>query len=207
MRGCCDHHEAEGMAARRAGALRVVFGINAGMFLAEFTAGLLIGSTALLGDSLDMLGDALVYGFSLYALGRSLRWRNGAALLKGLGMAGFGLAVLAHALFQLAHGAAPAGGPMAAVAALAMAANAICFALLYRHRAADLNMRSTWLCSRNDLIANAGVLLAAVGVHATGSSWPDILVGIAIAGLFLATAAGVLKASADALMRPEVRKA
>jgi cation diffusion facilitator family transporter len=207
MRGCCDHHEAEGMAARRAGALRVVFGINAGMFLAEFTAGLLIGSTALLGDSLDMLGDALVYGFSLYALGRSLRWRNGAALLKGLGMAGFGLAVLAHALFQLAHGAAPAGGPMAAVAALAMAANAICFALLYRHRAADLNMRSTWLCSRNDLIANAGVLLAAAGVHATGSSWPDILVGIAIAGLFLATAAGVLKASADALMRPEVRKA
>ncbi|HVG81430.1 MAG TPA: cation transporter [Methylomirabilota bacterium] len=194
------------MAARRAGALRVVFGINAGMFLAEFTAGLLIGSTALLGDSLDMLGDALVYGFSLYALGRSLRWRNGAALLKGLGMAGFGLAVLAHALFQLAHGAAPAGGPMAAVAALAMAANAICFALLYRHRA-DLNMRSTWLCSRNDLIANAGVLLAAAGVHATGSSWPDILVGIAIAGLFLATAAGVLKASADALMRPEVRKA
>ena len=68
-------------------------------------------------------------------------------------------------------------------------------------------MRSTWLCSRNDLIANAGVLLAAAGVHATGSSWPDILVGIAIAGLFLATAAGVLKASADALMRPEVRKA
>jgi cation diffusion facilitator family transporter len=205
MRGCCDPHESEGMAARRAGALRAVFGINAGMFLAEFAAGLLIGSTALLGDSLDMLGDALVYGFSLYALGRSLRWRNGAALLKGVVMAGFGLAVLAHALFQLAHGAAPSGGPMAAVAAVAMGANAICFALLYRHRAADLNMRSTWLCSRNDLIANAGVLLAAAGVHATGSSWPDIVVGMAIAGLFLATAAGVLKASADALMRPQTR--
>ena len=81
------------MAARRAGSLRIVFGVNAGMFLAEFAAGLLIGSTALLGDSLDMLGDALVYGFSLYALGRSLRWRNGAAQLKGLGMGGFGLAV------------------------------------------------------------------------------------------------------------------
>ena len=193
------------MAARRAGALRAVFGINAGMFLAEFAAGLLIGSTALLGDSLDMLGDALVYGFSLYALGRSLRWRNGAALLKGVVMAGFGLTVLAHALLQLAHGAAPPSGPMAAVAAVAMGANAICFALLYGHRAADLNMRSTWLCSRNDLIANAGVLLAAAGVNATGSSWPDILVGIAIAGLFLATAAGVLKASAEALMRPQVR--
>jgi Co/Zn/Cd efflux system component len=191
------------MAARQAGVLRVVFGINAGMFLAEFAAGLMIGSTALLGDSLDMLGDALVYGFSLYVLGRSLAWRNGAALLKGLVMAGFGMIVLAHALLQLEHGTAPSSGPMAAVAALALGANAICFALLYRYRAADLNMRSTWLCTRNDLIANAGVLVAAAAVHATGSGWPDILVGLAIAALFLASAAGVLKASAAALLRPQ----
>jgi Co/Zn/Cd efflux system component len=94
-------------------------------------------------------------------------------------------------------------GPMAAVAALALAANAICFALLYRYRAADLNMRSTWLCSRNDLIANAGVLIAAAAVHATGSGWPDILVGVAIAVLFLASSAGVLRASAGALRAPE----
>jgi Co/Zn/Cd efflux system component len=191
------------MAARQAGVLRVVFGINAGMFLAEFAAGLAIGSTALLGDSLDMLGDALVYGFSLYVLGRSLAWRNGAALLKGLVMAGFGMIVLAHALLQLEHGTAPSSGPMAAVAAIALGANAICFALLYRYRAADLNMRSTWLCTRNDLIANAGVLVAAAAVHATGSGWPDILVGLAIAALFLASAAGVLKASAAALLRPQ----
>ena len=203
MRDCCDHQHADSLAARQAGVLRSVFAINAGMFVAEFGAGLLIGSTALLGDSLDMLGDALVYGFSLYALGRSRRWRNGAALLKGLVMAGFGLVVLTHALLQLAHGTAPMSGPMAAVAALALAANAICFALLYRYRAADLNMRSTWLCSRNDLIANAGVLIAAAAVHATGSGWPDILVGVAIAVLFLASSAGVLRASAAALRAPE----
>jgi cation diffusion facilitator family transporter len=199
MRDCCDHQHADSLAARQAGVLRSVFTINAGMFAAEFGAGLLIGSTALLGDSLDMLGDALVYGLSLYALARSQRWRNGAALVKGVVMAGFGLAVLTHALLQLAQGGAPMSGPMAAVAALALGANAICFALLYRYRAADLNMRSAWLCSRNDLIANAGVLIAAAVVHATGSGWPDILVGVAIAVLFLASSAGVLRAAAGAL--------
>jgi cation diffusion facilitator family transporter len=205
MRDCCDHHQAEAMAVRQGRVLLAVFAINAGMFLAEFGAGLLIGSTALLGDSLDMLGDALVYGFSLYALGRSVRWRNGAALLKGLVMAGFGLVVLTHALLQLTEGVAPMSGPMAAVATLALAANALCFALLYRYRAADLNMRSTWLCSRNDLIANCGVLAAAAAVYVTGSGWPDILVGVAIAALFLSTSAGVLSASAGALLRPEGR--
>jgi cation diffusion facilitator family transporter len=205
MSDCCDHRHVEAVAARRGGALRAVFAINAGMFLAEFGAGLLIGSTALLGDSLDMLADALVYGFSLYALGRSASWRNGAALLKGLLMAGFGLFVLTHALLQLAHEAVPMSGPMAAVAVLALGANAICFFLLYRFRADDLNMRSTWLCSRNDLIANAAVLTAAAGVHVTGSGWPDSLVGLGIAALFLISSAGVLKASSRALRRAESR--
>ena len=131
-----------------------------------------------------------------------------AALLKGAIMLLFGLSVLGGAAWRmLAQPEVPVIEAMSLMGLAAFLGNLGCFYLLWRHRDADLNMRSTWLCSRNDLIANAGVLLAAAGVHATGSSWPDILVGIAIAGLFLATAAGVLKASADALMRPEVRKA
>lgn len=201
MQGCCDHAHVEAASAGQRRVLQAVFAINAAMFVGEFSAGLAIGSTALLGDSLDMLGDALIYGFSLYALGRGAGWRNGAALLKGLVMAGFGLFVLAHALIQLRAEAVPMSGAMALVAVLALAANATCFALLYRHRAADLNMRSTWLCSRNDLIANAGVLLAAGAVYLTQSGWPDILVGVAIAALFLSTAVGVLRDSAAALQR------
>jgi Co/Zn/Cd efflux system component len=200
MQGCCDHAHVEAAAGQRR-VLQAVFAINAAMFVGEFGAGLAIGSTALLGDSLDMLGDALIYGFSLYALGRGGGWRNGAALLKGLVMAGFGFFVLAHALLQLRAEAVPMSAAMAVVAVLALAANATCFALLYRHRAADLNMRSTWLCSRNDLIANAGVLLAAGAVYLTRSGWPDIIVGVAIAALFLSTAVGVLRDSAAALQR------
>ena len=206
MRDCCDHHHVELLAARRRRVLVAVFVINAAMFAGEFGAGLLIGSTALLGDSLDMLGDALVYGFSLYALGRSARWGNGAALLKGIEMAGFGLFVLAHAAIQVSGEAVPLSAAMAGVAVLALAANAVCFGLLYRYRAADLNMRSTWLCSRNDLIANAGVLAAAGAVQVTGAAWPDILVGLAIAALFLVTSFGVLRESSAALAAGQTRR-
>ena len=202
MRDCCDPHRAEELAARQRRVLLAVLAINAAMFLGEFGAGVWIGSTALLGDSLDMLGDALIYGFSLYALGRGARWRDGAALLKGAVMALFGIFVLMHAMLQARGGAVPLSGAMAAVAVLALAANALCFALLYRYRAADLNMRSTWLCSRNDLIANCGVLAAAGAVHATGSAWPDIVVGLAIAALFVSSSVSVVRASAAALSRP-----
>lgn len=202
MQGCCDHSDLDRSDARQRRVLQAVLAINAAMFLGEFGAGLAIGSSALLGDSLDMLGDALVYGVSLYALGMGERWSAGSAALKGGAMALFGFFVLIHAAFELMRGTVPHGGAMAGVAALALAANAICFALLYRHRAGDLNMRSSWLCSRNDLIANLGVLLAAALVQVTGTLWPDILVGLAIAGLFLWSAFGVLRQSAAALQRP-----
>lgn len=197
MEHCCDH-KTEALAdlrVRQQGVLQLVLAINAVMFVAEGSAGVLAHSTALLADSLDMLGDALVYGLSLYALHRSARWRAGAALTKGIIMAGFGGGVVLEAVLKLSVGVVPDGSLMGVFGALALVANVICLVLLMRHRSDDLNMRSTWLCSRNDVIANAGVLLAAAGVAVTGTVWPDILMGLLIAGFFLSSAWGVMRAS------------
>lgn len=172
--------------------LWIVLGINALMFVVEGLAGLMAHSTSLLADALDMLGDAMVYGFSLFVLARSARWQAGAALAKGGFMLVFGLAVLGEALYKVAHPIVPAFETMGVVGGAALLANLCCFVLLYRHRADNLNMSSTWLCSRNDLIANAGVLAAAGGTWLFASRWPDILVGATIASLFLGTALGVI---------------
>jgi Co/Zn/Cd efflux system component len=163
------------------------------MFVAELVAGLIAHSTALLADSVDMLGDAIVYGFSLYVIARAPLWQHRAALLKGLIMAGFGIGIAAEVASKLARGLTPEAGIMWAVAVAALVANAYVLALLWRRRADDINMRSAWLCSRNDVIANGGVLLAALGVGWSGSAWPDILVGLAIAALFATSAAGVIR--------------
>ena len=122
-------------------------------------------------------------------------WRARAALLKGVLMLGFGIRVLVEAGLRLGSGVPPVASTMAGVGALALAANTTCFALLWRHRADDLNLRSTWLCSRNDLIANTAVLVAAVAVARLDSLWPDLVVGVGIALLFLRTAATVLRES------------
>src|SRR5262245_17991381 len=190
MDHCCGdkEHEIAKLRERQAGVLRIVLGINAVLFAIEFVSGWLAGSTALLGDSLDMLGDALVYGFSLYVLHRSEAWRARAAQAKGILMVLFAVSVLAQALLRVLAPEVPHAETMGAVGALALAGNAACFALLYRHRSDDLNMRSTWLCSRNDIIGNAAVLGAAAAVASTGSPWPDLLVGAGIAGLFLQSA-------------------
>ncbi len=189
------------MLERQRRVLLAVLALNAGMFVVEFGAGLVAGSVALLGDSLDMLGDALVYGFSLYVLQRSLAWRARAALLKGMVMLAFGVGVLIESGLRLRSGLPPEVPLMAGVGALALAANATCFALLWRHRSDDLNLRSTWLCSRNDLIANTAVLVAAAGVARFQSLWPDVIVGVAIALLFLRTALVVLRESSGELAR------
>ncbi len=201
MARCCESKTSElaVLRLRQRRVLVTVLAVNATMFCIEFGAGLLSGSTALLADSLDMLGDSLVYGFSLFVLQRSAAWRARAALAKGLVMVAFGLAVLAEALLRLRAGVPPLVPAMAVVGTLALLANAVCFSLLWRHRADDINLRSTWLCSRNDLIANGAVLVAAVGVAWSGSSWPDLFVGAAIAILFLRTAASVIRQAATEL--------
>lgn len=204
MAACCEDKACEvaAMQEHHARVLWLVLAINAAMFLVEGAAGLLAHSTSLLADSLDMLGDALAYGFSLFVLLRSARWQAGAALFKGLFMLAFGLGVLAEAAYKVFHPVMPSTATMGLIGALALGANLVCFFLLYRHRGDNLNMGSTWLCSRNDLVANTGVLLAAAAGQLLMSRWPDILVGLVIAGLFLGTAGNVLRRSVQALRQP-----
>jgi cation diffusion facilitator family transporter len=203
MEACCEakSEELTALRSRQGRVLAAVLLINAVMFCVEFGAGLVAGSTALLGDSLDMLGDSLVYGFSLYVLHKSLVWRARAALLKGLVMLAFGFGVLLEAGLRLRAGFTPSAPIMAGIGSLALAANTCCFFLLWRHRADDLNLRSTWLCSRNDLVANSAVLVAAGLVAELQSLWPDLLVGVGIALLFLRTALAVLRESSAELVR------
>ncbi|MEC9340340.1 MAG: cation transporter [Pseudomonadota bacterium] len=198
---CCQSktEELTALRSRQRWVLVTVLSVNAVMFCIEFIAGWLAGSTALLADSLDMLGDTLVYGFSLFVLWRDAVWRARAALVKGVIMLLFGVGVLVDAVVRLQAGAPPLAPVMALIGGAALLANALCFALLWRHRTDDINFRSTWLCSRNDLVANSAVLAAAALVGWSGSLWPDLLVGVAIAGLFLRTARGVLSEAVSEL--------
>ena len=201
MASCCEDKACEVTALRESHGrvLWIVLAINSLMFVVEIAAGLLAHSTSLLADALDMLGDALVYGFSLFVLARSVRWQAGAALAKGGFMLAFGLAVLAEAAYKVFHPIMPSVGAMGIVGTVALAANIVCFSLLYRHRADNLNMSSTWLCSRNDLIANGGVLVAAAAAYLLASRWPDIIVGCVIAVIFLRSAFSVLRDASRAL--------
>ena len=192
MESCCSPGV---VLDRQRHALSVVLVINLAMFLIELGAGLRARSSALLADSADMLGDAVVYGFSLYIVGRGSIWQARSALLKGALMGVFGAGILAEAGTKLVRGVVPGAALMSGVGLLALAPNAVVLGLLWRHRADDLNMRSVWLCSRNDIVANVGVLVAALGVRLTDRAWPDIVVGVAIAGLLVMSAAGVIRAA------------
>ena len=178
----------ERLRVRQASTLRLVLVVNAVMFVVELVFGLLAGSLALLADSLDMLGDVLVYGFSLYVVARGPVWKARGAVAKAAVMGLFGAFVLGQLAYKVAHLQPPTFGTMGAIGTLALAANGFCFAVLRRHRAEDINMRSVWLCSRNDLVANVSVLFAAWAVWMTLSPWPDIAVGALICALFLRSA-------------------
>jgi Co/Zn/Cd efflux system component len=195
MADCCNNKacEIDALRSRQSSTLKIVLGINALMFIIELAAGLLGNSISLVADSLDMLGDALVYGFSLYVVARGAAMKARAALLKGLIMAAFGLFVLGQAIYRIAFPQLPVFETIGAIGLLALAANGVCFYLLWRHRADDINMSSVWLCSRNDIIANISVLFAAAGVWLSHSGWPDIVVGLALAALFLRSALHVLR--------------
>jgi cation diffusion facilitator family transporter len=190
MDECCEIRPVH---ARQRRVLQVVLWINLGMFLAELGAGLVAHSTALVADSADMLGDAIVYGFSLYVVARAPVWQARAALLKGVIMAAFALGIVIEVATKLVRGLTPEAAIMWVVALAALLANAAVLGVLWRHRTDDINMRSAWLCSRNDVIANGGVVLAALGVGLTGLAWPDILVGLGIAALFATSAVGVIR--------------
>lgn len=189
---CCGT-ELQVVEARQRRVLTIVLAVNVLMFAVEFAGGVRSRSSALLADSLDMLGDSFVYGVSLYALGRGLEWKRRAALSKGVVMGLFGLGILIDAASKAVHSVVPVAVVMGAVGLAALAANAGCAALLWRHRRDDANMRSVWLCSRNDVIQNLGTLAAAAVVAWTGSLWPDLIVGAATAALCLHSSVLVLR--------------
>jgi Co/Zn/Cd efflux system component len=173
--------------------LWLALAINAGMFGVEIVAGLAAGSSSLQADALDFLGDAANYAVSLLVLGLSLRHRAMASVLKGSTMGVFGLWVIGNTLVHLLNGTIPEAGVMGLVGVAALLANAGVAVMLYAFRDGDSNMRSVWICSRNDAIGNLAVLGAASGVVVTGSGWPDLLVAAVMAGLALSGAAQVLR--------------
>jgi cation diffusion facilitator family transporter len=172
--------------------LIVVLIINAVMFVAEFGAGVVAGSTALMADATDMLGDALVYGISIYALDRSARWKAGAAMFKGLFILLLGVGIVINVVVKIRTGIPPSSALMLIFGGLALMANAFCLRLLWGFRQQDVNMASTFECSRNDVISNVGVLLAAGAVALFRSPWPDIVIGSVMAVLFLRSSVRVI---------------
>ncbi len=181
---------------REAGYRRVlwtVLGLNLLGLVVEAGAGVFSGSLALQADALDFLGDAANYGIALFVLARSIQWRASAALAKGLAMGMFGLWVLAAALYKSFIVGAPSAAVMGWAATAALAANVICALLLYRYREGDSNMRSVWLCSRNDALGNIAVLAAAGMVAVSASRWPDLAVAVLIAGLALSASLQVVR--------------
>lgn len=186
MDSCCSTEAVQNAERRRV--LWWVLGINATMFVVELVVGFLAGSVALQADSLDMLGDTLVYGFSLAVITRGPVWKGRAAMLKAAIMFAFALAILAQVVVKLITREVPVAEVVGITAFAALAANLVCLALLYRHRGDDINMRSTWICSRNDIVANVSVLASAGAVALTASIWPDVLVSLGIVLLFTRSA-------------------
>ena len=169
--------------------------VNAAMFAVEVAAGLASGSASLQADALDFLGDAGNYAISLFVVGMALQYRAMAALLKGATMGLFGLWVIGVTAWHAWHGTLPEAFTMGAVGTAALIANAISFGLLWAYRSGDSNMRSAWICTRNDVLGNLAVLLAAVGVFGTGTGWPDVAVAAIMAALALQGAFVVLNQS------------
>lgn len=173
--------------------LWIALAVNAAMFLVEIAAGLQSQSAALLADAVDFFGDAANYGVSLAVLAMLPVWRSRAALLKGLTMGALGVFVLAKAAWNAKTGVLPESMTMGAVGFVALVANVSVAVILYRYRAGDANMRSVWLCSRNDAIGNTAVMLAALGVFGTGSGWPDIAVAAIMGTLAIIAATSVIR--------------
>lgn len=192
--GCC-HHEPkfDGMSPGFRRALWIVIAINAAMFGVEMTAGALAGSQALLADALDFLGDTLTYSISLVVIGMPLRVRAGAALAKGISLAVMGLWVFGTTAWQALGPGLPDAPVMGGVGVLALVANLASVVVLMRYKDGDANVRSVWLCSRNDAIGNVAVMVAAVLVAVTGTGWPDIIVAGLMAGLFLWSSGQIIR--------------
>ncbi len=198
--GCAAPPEARSPRYRRV--LWAALIINAVMFVVELAGGLHADSVSLLADAVDFFGDAANYGISLLVLGMALSWRAKAALFKGLCMGAFGIFVLVWAAWSTVAGTVPEPVTMGVIGTLALLANVAVTMMLYAWRDGDANMRSVWLCSRNDAISNIAVVAAALGVFGTGSAWPDLAVATVMGVLALTAASSVIR-QALAELRPE----
>lgn len=195
MAGCHCSTTFTGISADYRRVLWLIISLNAGMFLIEAVTGVMAGSMALQADALDFLGDTVTYTLTLWVIGRPLRWRALAALIKGCSLAAMGLWVMGSTLYRLLLLNQPNEWVMGTVGLLAFAVNLTSALLLLRYRDGDANVRSVWLCSRNDAIGNLAVVLAAAGVFATQTPWPDLLVAAIMASLFLHSALLIIRQS------------
>ncbi|MDO9392559.1 cation diffusion facilitator family transporter [Methylotenera sp.] len=201
MADCCENKSCaiDALRVRQSSTLKVVLCINVVMFLVEIVAGIMSGSTALLSDSLDNLGDAITYGLSLYAIASAPRSKAKIALFKGILILIAGLFVFSQVVYRIIVPIVPIYETMGLISLLALLANGTCLALLWKHHEEDINMSSVWECSRNDVASNISVFVAAGGVWLTHSGWPDILVGLLLALLFLKSSVKVIRGAVSEL--------
>jgi len=205
MTGCCDHdidEEALKVTAFRR-ILWAVLVINASMFVVEFSSAFVASSVALQADALDFLGDAATYGITLMVLGSALKVRARAALLKAASMALMGLWVFGRTIFYMIEGVTPSAEIMGIMGGLAFLANLISALMLYRYRAGDSNMRSIWLCSRNDAIGNLAIIVAALGVFTTETPWPDFVIAVIMASLAISASIQIFRQAGQELRGPD----
>ena len=195
MSGCCAHDTGtfEGVSPAYKRRLWAVIAINAAMFLVEMTAGQMAGSQALKADALDFFADAVTYGLSLAVIGAALKVRATAAMAKGLSLLAMGLWVAGSTLYAALVTGLPQAPVMGAIGFMALAANMASVLLLVAYKDGDANVRSVWLCSRNDAIGNVAVMVAALGIWGTATAWPDLAVAAIMAALFLTSAVQILR--------------
>ena len=194
MSGCCGHDaKFDGLSDDYKRRLWIVIALNATMFVVEMTAGHLAKSQALQADALDFLGDALTYGLSLAVIGASVQARTNAALAKGFSLLLMGLWVFGSTIYRVFYVGVPEAEIMGVIGFLALLTNSASVLLLVRYKDGDANVRSVWLCSRNDAIGNVAVMFAALGVWGTAAGWPDLMVATVMAGLFLSSSFQIVR--------------
>jgi Co/Zn/Cd efflux system component len=182
--------------------LWVALAINLGMFAVEIGASFVAGSSALQADALDFLADSANYAISVLVAGLALAWRARAALIKGATMGVFGLGVLVGTAYHAITGTVPHAELMGVIGMTALVANGGVAAMLYRFRSGDANKRSVWLCSRNDVIGNIAVIVAALGVFGTGTGWPDFIVALIMGSLGMSGAMQIIRQALAELRSP-----
>lgn len=193
---CCGHNARfDGVSADYKRRLWLVIAINAAMFFVEMAGGAISGSQALQADALDFAGDAATYGISLAVIGASIHVRSAAAIAKALSLTGMGLWVFGSTAYHVLIVGVPQAEIMGAIGVMAFGANVASVLLLMRYKEGDANVRSVWMCSRNDALGNAAVMLAAAAVWATGTKWPDLIIAALMASLFLHSSFHILRQS------------